>query len=420
MTSLLAPELDRALRALPQTCRLCGALYPPPPKRSAASAWDRSSPATIPTGPSPTPRRSPLVRRPCGAIASGCRSRASRRCPWTAASPRWSSRRGWPARLGVARLWLKNDAVCHPSLSFKDRVVASALERRPGARPRHGGLRLHRQPGQRGRGPGGAGRASRLDLHPPRSRAGEGGRHRGLRPAAGPGARHLRRREPALRPGGRPLRLGPRQHQPARVLRRGLQDGRLRDLRAAWLARADGGRGADGRRLAGDEARQGLRRVRSAPGWYRARRPGSSAPRPKDARPSCGWWSRAATGSSRWCRPRSRARSRSAIRPTGVSPPRRSAAPAAGWRGCRDPEIVAGIRLLAETSGIFTETAGGATVAGALALARAGRLRPDDEVVLCITGNGLKTVEALQGALPESPVIAPRLRELEALYGRDL
>jgi threonine synthase len=92
-----------------------------------------------------------------------------------------------------------------------------------------------------------------------------------------------------------------------------------------------------------------------------------------------------------------------------------------GWvAAVPDPEIVAGIRLLAETSGIFTETAGGATVAGALALARAGRLRPDDEVVLCITGNGLKTVEALQGELPESPVIAPRLRELEALYGRDL
>jgi threonine synthase len=88
--------------------------------------------------------------------------------------------------------------------------------------------------------------------------------------------------------------------------------------------------------------------------------------------------------------------------------------------GVPDPEIVAGIRLLAQTSGIFTETAGGATVAGALALARAGRLRPEDEVVLCITGNGLKTVEALQGALPESPVIAPRLRELEALHGRDL
>ena len=92
-----------------------------------------------------------------------------------------------------------------------------------------------------------------------------------------------------------------------------------------------------------------------------------------------------------------------------------------GWvAAVSDPDIVGGIRLLAETTGIFTETAGGATVSGALALARAGRLRPDDEVVLCITGNGLKTVEALQGVLPEAPVIAPRLKELEALYGRDL
>jgi threonine synthase len=80
-----------------------------------------------------------------------------------------------------------------------------------------------------------------------------------------------------------------------------------------------------------------------------------------------------------------------------------------------DEELVRGIRLLAETAGVFTETAGGATVAGALALARAGRLRPDDEVVLCITGNGLKTVEAVAGRLDESPVIAPRLREVAAL-----
>ncbi len=92
-----------------------------------------------------------------------------------------------------------------------------------------------------------------------------------------------------------------------------------------------------------------------------------------------------------------------------------------GWvAGVSDDDIVAGIRTLAETSGIFTETAGGATVAGAFALARAGRLGPDDEVVLCITGNGLKTIEALSGALPEAPIIAPRLRELEALHGRDL
>jgi threonine synthase len=92
-----------------------------------------------------------------------------------------------------------------------------------------------------------------------------------------------------------------------------------------------------------------------------------------------------------------------------------------GWvAGVSDEDLVAGIRLLAETTGIFTETAGGATVAGALALARQGRLGPEDEVVLCITGNGLKTVEALQGVLPEAPVIAPKIRELEALYGRAL
>jgi threonine synthase len=91
-----------------------------------------------------------------------------------------------------------------------------------------------------------------------------------------------------------------------------------------------------------------------------------------------------------------------------------------GWAtGVSEAALVEGIRLLAETTGVFTETAGGVTVAGALALAQSGRLRPEDEVVLCITGNGLKTVEALQGTLPEAPIIAPRLRELEALYGRD-
>jgi threonine synthase len=90
-----------------------------------------------------------------------------------------------------------------------------------------------------------------------------------------------------------------------------------------------------------------------------------------------------------------------------------------GWvAGVSETALVDGIRLLAETTGVFTETAGGVTVAAALALAQSGKLRPEDEVVLCITGNGLKTVEALGGTLPEAPIIAPRLRELEALYGR--
>jgi len=90
-----------------------------------------------------------------------------------------------------------------------------------------------------------------------------------------------------------------------------------------------------------------------------------------------------------------------------------------GWAAAvSDAELVAGIRLLAETTGIFTETAGGVTVAGALALARAGRLTADDEVVLCITGNGLKTIEALSGELPEIPVIDPKVKEVAALVDK--
>jgi len=87
-----------------------------------------------------------------------------------------------------------------------------------------------------------------------------------------------------------------------------------------------------------------------------------------------------------------------------------------GWAAAvSDAELVQGIRFLAQDTGVFAETAGGVTAAAALALAGAGRLRPDDEVVLCITGHGLKTVEAVSGALPETPLIAPRLKEVAVL-----
>ena len=86
-----------------------------------------------------------------------------------------------------------------------------------------------------------------------------------------------------------------------------------------------------------------------------------------------------------------------------------------GAQAVSDEALVAGIRLLAETTGIFTETAGGATVAAAQALADRGLLRSDDEVVLCITGNGLKTTEAVRDVLPQAPVIAAKVREVAAL-----
>jgi threonine synthase len=87
-----------------------------------------------------------------------------------------------------------------------------------------------------------------------------------------------------------------------------------------------------------------------------------------------------------------------------------------GWAAAvSDADLIAGIQSLAEDVGVFAETAGGVTVAGALELARAGRLRPEDEVVLCVTGHDLKTVEAVQGAVARAPVVAPRLRDVAAL-----
>ena len=87
-----------------------------------------------------------------------------------------------------------------------------------------------------------------------------------------------------------------------------------------------------------------------------------------------------------------------------------------GWAASvSDDVLVDGIRLLAETTGIFTETAGGVTVAAALALACAGAFKADDEVVLCITGNGLKTTEAIRNALPPSPIVNAKVREVAAL-----
>jgi threonine synthase len=87
-----------------------------------------------------------------------------------------------------------------------------------------------------------------------------------------------------------------------------------------------------------------------------------------------------------------------------------------GWAAAvSDAELVQGIRVLAEETGIFTETAGGVTVAAALALAAEGRFSAADEVVLCISGNGLKTVDAVAPALAPAPIIAPRVAEVRAL-----
>jgi threonine synthase len=81
-----------------------------------------------------------------------------------------------------------------------------------------------------------------------------------------------------------------------------------------------------------------------------------------------------------------------------------------------DEELIEGIRLLASTEGIFAETAGGVTVAAFQKLLAQGAIDPDQPAVLVITGNGLKTAEAVSSIGGEVFVIPPKLRDFDRVF----
>ena len=86
-----------------------------------------------------------------------------------------------------------------------------------------------------------------------------------------------------------------------------------------------------------------------------------------------------------------------------------------GWaEDVSDAEIVEAIKLLAETEGIFTETAGGVTTSVTQKLIRQGRIGADETTVVCITGNGLKTTDAIATEFPDTEAIEPRIDAFEA------
>lgn len=86
-----------------------------------------------------------------------------------------------------------------------------------------------------------------------------------------------------------------------------------------------------------------------------------------------------------------------------------------------DPEIIDGMRMLAETEGIFTETAGGVTMGATRRLIEQGHIGKDDgPVVICITGQGLKTQDPLVEVLPRPDLIGPRLADFDGLLGGPL
>src|ERR1700741_3253837 len=92
-----------------------------------------------------------------------------------------------------------------------------------------------------------------------------------------------------------------------------------------------------------------------------------------------------------------------------------------GWsEDISDPEIIDSIKLLAETEGIFAETAGGVTAGVAAKLIQQGRIGKDETTVVCITGNGLKTTDAIAADYPATEVIEPKLDAFEALLQEQL
>ncbi len=315
--------------------------------------------------------------RPALAVAlrrlpPGAERRRRARCP--PAGRRCCAPTGSPSALGLREVWIKNDAA-NPTHSFKDRVVSVAL-----ARARELGFQTIAcaSTGNLANAVAAHAAAAGLesyvfipaDLEEQKVLAtGD------LRDEPGRRPRQLRRRQPALHRGLGRARLGVREHQHAPVLRRGLEDARVRDRRAARLGAAGPGRvrrSPPGRcsRRSPAGSRSG-----SSSAWSRASCRRSTAPR----RTGCSPVASAFEAGQDFCRPvkpdtiaKSLAIGNPADGPYALDLARRTGG---SVDSVTDDEIRDGIKLLARTTGIFTETAGGVTIAVLAKLAAARRHR---------------------------------------------
>ena len=245
----------------------------------------------------------------------------------------------------------------------------------PGARLRDRRLRLDRQPRQRRRRPRRRRRARLLRLRPRRPRGAEAARDRRLRHQPGRRPRQLRRRQPALHRSSAETRpwafvnvnLRPYYAEGSKTL-------------AYETVEQLGWELPD--RIVSPIASGSLftKLGRGFQEWLdlglveRRRSRSSTAPRPRAAARSRPPSPKAGTSASRRSRRRSPRAWRSATRPTAPTRSSSPAAPAAAIDSVTDDEIRDGIRLLAETTGIFTETAGGVTIGVLAKLAERGEI----------------------------------------------
>ena len=85
-----------------------------------------------------------------------------------------------------------------------------------------------------------------------------------------------------------------------------------------------------------------------------------------------------------------------------------------------DAEILDAVRLLARTEGIFTEAAGGTTLAATRALVKRGVIKPGESVVVCITGNGFKTADVMFDRVEKPTQIGRSLADFERVLGAQI
>ena len=409
-----AAPSTRPLTARPLRCRNCGAEYAPAPVAICAHCLGPLDP--IYDSARPLPDRATIAAR----APSLWRYRE-----WLPfeGDPVLSLDSGFtplletPAlarRLGVARAWVKNDTVSHPSLSFKDRVVAAAINA-----ARAFGLDTIGCASTGNLGNAVAAHAARAGFKawvfiPEDLEAGK------VLGTAVYGARLVRVRgtyddvnrlcaQVADRFGWGIVNVNLRGYygEGSKTLAYEIVEQLGWRLPTAVVAPMAGGSLISKLRKGfGEFAAAGLARG-PAPRLYGAQAAGCA--------PIVRLVERGA-GEIEPERPHTICRSLAIGNPADGALAARTIRDTGGWAAAvSDPELVAGIRFLAEDTGVFAETAGGVTAAAARALAQAGRLGPEDEVVLCVTGHGLKTLEAVSDVLQGAPVIAPRLRDVAAL-----
>src|SRR5664280_2173165 len=270
-TMSVLPTLHPSATQLPSgpatglRCRECGATYPLAPEHVCVECFGplevdydldalrRVTRKSVAAGP-------PSMWRYVGPLPAG--HDEATRVSLGAGMTRLHRADNLGRELGMRRLWVKDDSG-NPTHSFKDRVVSVAL-----SAAREFGFTTVACASTGNLANAVAAHAAQANLGsvvliPADLEAGKvvSG---GLRRDAGCRRRHVRRREPALRRDRRGAAVGVRQRQPAPVLRRGVQDARLRGRRATRLAAARAGRGPDGLRVVADQGGQGVRRVRHA------------------------------------------------------------------------------------------------------------------------------------------------------------